>query len=157
MLYRLNYNFIHEVTLKAEIESALSVVITSVTQTLEGIEVEGPEGLDQVYMQSIVDTHVHPGKAQVLPIIKAARAFGETLMEDFATENVLMGITQAGKTGAASDFLANIARNISTGSLYEVVKEIDRKVLLGLPSDLSPFITEARMILIKNKIMEYLS
>lgn len=157
MLYSLNYNFIHEATLKAEIESALSVVLTSVIQTLNGVEVEGPEGLDQVYMQSIVDTHVHPAKSQVLPVIKAARAFGETLMEDFATENVLMGITQAGKTGAVSDFLANIARNISTGSLYEVVKEIDRKILLGLPSDLSPFITEARMILIKNKIMEYLS
>lgn len=93
----------------------------------------------------------------VMAKIEAAVQFGNTLMIKFASENVLMGITQAGKTKAVADYLADATRYIQTGSLYEVVHEIDRLLGEGVPSDLSPFITASRMNQIKEDILDYLS
>lgn len=93
----------------------------------------------------------------VMAKIENAVQFGNTLMIKFASENVLMGITQAGKTRAVADYLADATRYTQTGSLYEVVHEIDRLLGEGLPQELEPFITASRMNQIKQDILDYLS
>lgn len=93
---------------------------------------------------------------QVKSIVIDAKRFGDDLIITFATENILMGITQAGKTKAVSDYLADVTRYAQTGSLYEVVNEIDRLIALGIPSDLAPYVTTQRMTDFKQKVLGYL-
>jgi hypothetical protein len=86
-----------------------------------------------------------------------AMNFGNNLILEFAAENVLLGITQAGKTKAVADYLADVTRYAQTGSLYEVLNEIHRLESLGLPQNLEPFVTQARINLFKQKILDYLT
>lgn len=90
-------------------------------------------------------------------IIKEASEFGQNLILEFAAENMLMGITQAGKTKQVADYLTDVIRYVQTGSLYEVVNEIDRLKNSGIPENLSPYITEERMEIFKNRILGYLN
>lgn len=83
--------------------------------------------------------------------------FGHNLTVKFATENVLMGITQAGKTKEVSDYLADVTRYCQTGSLYEVINEIDRLIASGIPTNLSPFITVDRLNEFKQSTLDYLN
>jgi len=89
--------------------------------------------------------------------IEGAIKFGQTMLVEFATENILMGITQLNKTKEVSDYLADVTRYIQTGSLYEVVNEIDRLIAAGLPVELEPFITQTRLESFKSKILNYLT
>lgn len=89
--------------------------------------------------------------------VSSAIEFGNSLIIDFASENVLMGITQAGKTKDVADYLADLMRYAQTGSLYEVINEVDRLIADGLPVDLEPFITEARMNTFRQQVVDYLS
>lgn len=93
---------------------------------------------------------------QVKLIIEGAMRFGQQMMISYASENVLMGITQAGKTKAVADYLEGVIRYMQTGSLYEVMHEIDRLKSEGIPVELSPFVTEVRLEAFKNKILDYL-
>jgi len=88
--------------------------------------------------------------------ITNAIIFGQELIVTFATENVLMGITQAGKTKSVSDYLADVTRYTQTGSLYEVINEIDNLIIEGIPQDLDPFVNQARLESFKSKIQNYL-
>lgn len=82
--------------------------------------------------------------------------FCSQLLLEFAAENMSMGITQAGKTRAVSLYLRDVQYYISTYSLYVAVEEIDGLINEGIPADLAPFVTTARMIEFKNKILAYL-
>lgn len=90
-------------------------------------------------------------------VITHAQDFGSSILLQFSTENVLMGITQAGKVGAVADFLHKLSHYIMTGSLYQARTEIDRLITAGLPEELSPFITEERLLSYKQRITDYLS
>lgn len=83
--------------------------------------------------------------------------FGYNNTVAFATENVIMGITQAGKTKLVADYLIDVFRYCQTGSLYEVINEIDRLVLQGIPLELDPFVTQTRLEKFKQDIQDYLS
>lgn len=89
--------------------------------------------------------------------VKSAINFGQELILNFAAENVLMGITQAGKTKDVADYLADLTRYAQTGSLYEVINEIDRLQAAGLPVDLEPFITQTRLNNFKQQILDFLT
>lgn len=85
-----------------------------------------------------------------------ARDFGNKIMVDAAVENVLLGITQAGKTGIVSDYLHKFTHYLSTGSLYQCLVEIERlKADAGRP-DISPFVTNDRLDVYGTKIRTYL-
>lgn len=90
-------------------------------------------------------------------VISKAMDFGKQLMVEFSAQNVLMGITQAGKTKEVLTFLADIKNAMDTGSLYTAIDEIDELISNGLPVELQPFITEQRLLDFKNKILSYLS
>jgi hypothetical protein len=85
-------------------------------------------------------------------ILIPAQNFGQGLKNSFASENIGMGITQAGKTKLVADLLRNVDYYLSSGSLYEAMFEIDRLVY---DSTFSPFITAARLLAFKNKIRRY--
>jgi hypothetical protein len=97
-----------------------------------------------------------PLEAVVKQSIINAINFGQNLIVEFATENVLMGITQAGKTKEVSDYLIDVMRYLQSGSLYGVINEVDRLLAEGVPSDLSPFITPNRLSQFKSRIVHYL-
>lgn len=89
-------------------------------------------------------------------VVEAAKAFGEKIVKEFKTENVLMGITQQGKTVAVTKYLHWIEHHTLGGSLYAALEEIAAKQAEGLPTDLAPFITNDRLNGFKNKIKTYL-
>lgn len=98
-----------------------------------------------------------PPEIVVQQVIINSINFGNQTIIDFATENVLMGITQVNKTKEVSDYLSDMTRYIQTGSLYEVINEINRLILAGIPVELSPFVTENRLNEFKQKIQEFLA
>ena len=49
--------------------------------------------------------------------IESSISFGNSLIVEYATANVLIGITQAGKTREVVDYFQEIVRYIQTGSL----------------------------------------
>lgn len=130
------------VILKNDNSSDISII----TSYWNSITEEGTQALDQYELQQMI-----------INKIQNAVSFGSDLMIRFASDNIAMGITQAGKTKAVSDYLADATRYVQTGSLYEVVHEVDRLLAAGIPSDLDPFITASRMNSIKQEILDYLS
>ena len=109
-------------------------------------------------LDSAIAIHNHrTPEEEVKIIVSNAIKFGQELIIDFASQNVLMGITQAGKTKDVADYLSNLMRYAQSGSLYEVINETNLLISQGLPSDLSPFITESRMNEFKQKVIDYLS
>jgi len=89
----------------------------------------------------------------------AATNFGMAMIVEVALSNISMGITQAGKTRAVSDYTAKLQGYLRTGSLYAAIEEIQdlrndlTRPLLGL----SPFITDARLDEYKAKIQAFLA
>lgn len=121
-----------------------------------------------------IDTeYVEPNIAVELIVkrrVTDAISFGRQLIIDFASENVLMGITQLGKT---ADVLAVITENvilpnetrpinlkdaIESGSLYEAIKLVDYHISkMNEYTDLDPFITTTRLTDFKSKIEAFLA
>ena len=60
-----------------------------------------------------------------LEVVKAAiaraMAFGQGLVTEFAAENVMLGITQDGKTGEVLNKMAPVMTAVQSGSLYEAI------------------------------------
>ena len=102
--------------------------------------------------------------------IHAARQFGNAMMEKMASENVAMGITQAGKSG---DVLAIFSEKVlvpsstrpisamdtvQSGTLYVLIEVLDYHIAnMANYSDLSPYITTERLNNFKAAVVEFLS
>lgn len=86
-------------------------------------------------------------------ILGPAIAYGKDLAENFASENVMMGITATGKTKLIADTLRNVTYYLQSGSLYEAIREAESLVLT--PS-MAPFLTPARVKLLTNKMRAYI-
>lgn len=63
------------------------------------------------------------------------------IIKQFATENILMGITQAGKTKLIADTMSSVMYYCQTGSLYEVLTALNA---INITPEMSPFLTTAR-------------
>lgn len=85
--------------------------------------------------------------------IRDAMDFGAIIIREFSSENVLLGITQLGKTGEVLDKLQSVLVAVQAGSLYEAINRI--KAVPVEDYDLV-FITEARLLGFCNKIETYL-
>lgn len=143
------------------------LLIASQVAEFDGI-VTGEEGvrilLKSPVTQAIIDQieAIVPPPAQsnteyAQGIVKQAQSFASQIVVEFAAENILMGITQAGKTKVVADYLADVTRYAQTGSLYEVINEITRLINSGIPADLSPFVTQVRLEAFRQKIINYLT
>ncbi len=90
-------------------------------------------------------------------LVSNAISYFKEVQIEFAAENITMGITQTGKTKDVSDYLAPVLRYGQTGSLYEVVNEINSLIAATVPADLSPFVTVARLEAFRDNILAKLS
>lgn len=91
----------------------------------------------------------------IASLLDSAVVFGEKMIKEATVGNMLLGITQAGKTAAVSDCLSKMQTYLKNGSLYAAIDEINH-LLEDLDADLAPFITEARLIEYKQKIQTFL-
>jgi hypothetical protein len=89
--------------------------------------------------------------------LKESITFGSNLIFQAVVENITLGITQAGKTQAVSDYCAKLQVYVTTGSLYAAMDEIDALIAAGIPANLSPFITIVRLNAYKSKILAFLT
>lgn len=89
-------------------------------------------------------------------IVTNAIEFFQEIMVTYAAENITMGITVYNKTKEVADYLATVMRYGQSGSLYEVIHEIDNLKTEGIPVELSPFVTDARLDVFKAKITTYI-
>ena len=89
----------------------------------------------------------------VMAKIVSARQFGEQMISEMAAENVLLGITQAGKTNAVRKASSEVINALQTGSLYDAIAEIR-----AIPSESKDaiFLSDARLLVVVNKIETYL-
>jgi len=83
-------------------------------------------------------------------ILLASKTYGEYLINQFTTENVLMGITASGQTNVVRKALYETWQAIRTGSLHDAIYEAEQIIRT------SPFLTEARLRGFINKLEAYL-
>jgi len=91
-------------------------------------------------------------------IVLAAMTFGQQLMVQFAVQNILAGITQAGQSANLLAYTANLSQAITTGSLYVAIAQIEAMIAdtSSAKTNLSPFITNAVLYIYLNQIQAYL-
>lgn len=106
-----------------------------------------------------VDTDLKAADAAAAPLnavkaaVGAAIGFGQALVTEFAAENVLLGITQDGKTGEVLDKMQPILVAVQSGSLYEAIARA--KAIDAGDYDVK-YVTAARLLVFVNKIETYL-
>ena len=95
---------------------------------------------------------------QVTNAIGAAMEFGTQMLMQFATQNVMAGITQSGKTQACIDYCHELAHCLITGSLYAAINQINTMIAdtSTTKANLSPFITNNVLYVFLNKVQTYL-
>lgn len=91
-------------------------------------------------------------------LVQNAITFGQALIVQFATQNVMAGITQAGKTQAVLAYSSNLYTYLTTGSLYVALAEVE--IMIADTSDakiaLAPFVSNAVLYTYLNQIQLYL-
>jgi hypothetical protein len=113
----------------------------------------------ETWWQNAVEADFQPTTQELISAsISAASSFGNKLATDFVVENVQMGITQAGKSGAMIDYLHELVHCILSGSLHQAVSVIDGYIADSSPEKeyLQPFVSNERLIVYKHKIQDYL-
>lgn len=126
------------------------------------IELPDDSTSDQIAAALAIYTYqipIVPVAQVVANSISAAATFGNQLIFQFAANNVLTGITQAGKTIPVALYLQTLGYYLRSGSLYAAITEIQN--LIADTSDakaaLSPFITNAILYNYMNQIQVYLN
>jgi hypothetical protein len=92
-------------------------------------------------------------QAYIESVIGSAIAFGSSLVKSFAAQNVLLGITQAGKTNEVRNKMSGVLSALQTGSLYDAIAQA--KAIDEADYD-STFITAPRLLNFVNKLETYL-
>jgi hypothetical protein len=85
-------------------------------------------------------------------LVRRAREYGQMIADEFAAENIAMGITQAGKTRLIANAVKDISFFLSTGSIYEAANACDEVVIT---EDMAPFLTPTRAAAFKGKILGF--
>lgn len=91
-----------------------------------------------------------PVRAKVYKAVSSSN----NLIKQFAAENIMLGITQAGKTKLIADTFKEVFYYAQTGSLYECLSSLDAIVITP---EMSPFLTEARRTDLRNKLLNLLA
>ena len=90
----------------------------------------------------------------IIGAVARARAFGDRMVNVFAAENIVLGITADGKTGEVLGKMEGVIAALSTGSLYEAIARA--KAIPSSQYD-SKYVTAARLLSFVNKIEGYLN
>lgn len=110
-----------------------------------------PDEAQKTQISSIVTSHSN--NTAIIGIIQNAIRFGQSIIIEFAAENVAMGITQDGMTKTVRENTVEIVNALLTGSLYDAATAI--KTLDASKKD-PKYITDARLLKFLNKIESYL-
>lgn len=106
----------------------------------------------QAQLATIVANHSIQQET-ITAIIKSARGFGTEIIVEFATENVMLGITQDGMTGTVRRHCSEVIDCLITGSLYDAINEIKA---IPVENRDSKYLTPERLTKFCNKIEDYL-
>lgn len=96
-------------------------------------------------------------------VIQRAEALCNDAIDTFKAENVLMGITQYGKTEAVTAYLSAPVPGVSEIGLMAHMSQgnVDmvEKILgaMNPPANLAPFVTPARILAVRNKMRTFLN
>jgi hypothetical protein len=87
-----------------------------------------------------------------------AQTFGQGLINQYAAQNIVAGITQAGQTLAVQSYLNLLADMLYTGSLYGAIQVIEQLIAdtSSTKTSLSPFVTNTILYTYLNQIQTYL-
>ena len=79
-------------------------------------------------------------------------------MLQYAANNVLLGITQAGQTQAVANYLQQTLLYLQSGSLYAAIAQINIYIAdtSSTKAALSPYVTNAVLTSFKNQIQAWL-
>lgn len=91
---------------------------------------------------------------QCLAIVLSAQAAWAGMVQQFAAENIAMGITQAGKTQLISDALEQVLVYGSSGSLWQAYAALNEVVVTP---EMAPYLTEERIQWMKNIMIQAIS
>lgn len=132
--------------------------LVSISRNLDGSYTIGQlDGEDLPNLQEIVDLadfFVEGYLAcRLNERVLGALAKGQALIQEFITENLTLGITQAGKTKQVRQAMAEVTSCLMTGSLYDAIDELR---LIPAEAKDDTFITDVRILNYINKIEEYL-
>lgn len=117
-------------------------------------EVQAVEAVEAHYIiQKKQGADQEMSRKNVEQIVRQAIAFGQNLLVEFSSENIIMGITQDGMTKQVRQAMSEIILAIQTGSLYDAIDEID---LIPAEAKDGKYITDARLQEYKTKIQNYL-
>jgi hypothetical protein len=106
-------------------------------------------------LDSIIINHDILDQEQIVKQkVQKAMIGANIIIEQFATENILMGITQAGKTKLIADTLRDVFYYFQTGSLYESLNAIDSLVLT---QEMEPFLTQERRAKLRQNIVDLIN
>lgn len=122
--------------------------------------IESDTTLVNVYWNSITAQMFLPTADQIISMtIGAAMNFGTGLLNQYATQNVLSGITQAGKTKPVMDYCHELNHCLMTGSLYAARDEIIKMIAdeSEQKQALFPFIKNDILYIYLNKLETYLN
>jgi len=86
-------------------------------------------------------------------VIRPARAFGQQVMDEFIAENVLLGITQSGKTNSVRKLMVEVQGALACGSLYDAIYEARQ---IPVESRDPVFVSAARILQFINRLEGYL-
>lgn len=108
----------------------------------------------QLALNQAVNAHqAVASREYIKSVIAEAMFFGNSLIEDFATDNILLGITQAGMTGTVRKALREVSSALRSGSLKDAIIE-----MRAVPSEDKDgtFINDTRLLDYINRIETYL-
>lgn len=86
--------------------------------------------------------------------VKKAIKGASSLISKFCAENIVMGITQAGKTKLLADTLRDVFYYAQTGSLYECLSSLSA---VQITPEMAPFLTESRKAELQQKLFNLLN
>lgn len=125
--------------------------------------IELPDDSTPEFVQSQLDLYAYvplrlTSLTIVLNSVAAASDFGAKLIMQYAAQNVLAGITLAGKTIAVATYLQQLGYYLNSGSLYAAITEIQTLIADSgsTKASLSPFITNDILYTYLNDIQSYL-
>ena len=95
-----------------------------------------------------------PAYNKCLAIVQAAQSAWTGMVQQFAAENIAMGITQAGKTQLISDALQEVMVYGSMGSLWQAYAALSN---VKVTPEMAPFLTEARIDYMRNVMIQAIS
>ena len=104
----------------------------------------------QVLTQATIDVYTQ--------LVQNAITFGQALILQFATRNVMAGITQAGQTQNVLNYSSDLYTYLTTGSLYVALAEIETMIAdtSSTKTSLAPFITNDILYGYLNQLQIYL-